>query len=42
VADNESLDDLRAEQHDNETPAARGMYFERLDQLAMEHLLAAR
>jgi len=42
VADNKSLDDLRAEQHDNETPPARGMYFERLDQLAMEHLLAAR
>ncbi|GAA4262958.1 xylose isomerase [Dactylosporangium darangshiense] len=38
----ESLDTLRAEEIDIETVAARGMAFERLDQLAMEHLLGIR
>jgi xylose isomerase len=38
----ESLDDLRAERFDVEAMAARGMAFERLDQLAMEHLLGIR
>jgi xylose isomerase len=38
----ESLADLRMEQPDIEGLAARGMAFERLDQLAMEHLLGAR
>ncbi|MET7397515.1 xylose isomerase [Dactylosporangium sp. NPDC005572] len=38
----ESLDELRAEEIDVETVAARGMAFERLDQLAMEHLLGIR
>jgi xylose isomerase len=37
-----SLADLRAEVHDIEALAARGMHFERLDQLAMEHLLGVR
>jgi xylose isomerase len=38
----ESLDELRAEEIDVEAVAARGMAFERLDQLAMEHLLGIR
>ncbi|MEV8515781.1 xylose isomerase [Dactylosporangium sp. NPDC051484] len=38
----ESLEALRAEEIDVETVAARGMAFERLDQLAMEHLLGIR
>ncbi|WP_432830093.1 xylose isomerase [Dactylosporangium sp. CA-092794] len=38
----ESLAQLRAEEIDVETVAARGMAFERLDQLAMEHLLGIR
>ncbi|MEV0563919.1 xylose isomerase [Dactylosporangium sp. NPDC050588] len=38
----ESLSALRAEEIDVETVAARGMAFERLDQLAMEHLLGIR
>ncbi|HSK28239.1 MAG TPA: xylose isomerase [Jiangellales bacterium] len=38
----ESLDDLRAERHDIDALAARGMAFERLDQLAMDHLLGVR
>jgi xylose isomerase len=38
----ESLADVRAEAVDIETLAGRGMAFERLDQLAMEHLLGAR
>jgi len=42
LAPDESLADLRAEPHDVDTMAARGMAFERLDQLAMEHLLGAR
>jgi xylose isomerase len=42
VADGESLDSLRAEAFDLDAMGARGMNFERLDQLAMEHLLGAR
>jgi xylose isomerase len=42
LAPGESLADLRAEQPDIDGLAARGMAFERLDQLAMEHLLAVR
>jgi xylose isomerase len=38
----ESLRDLRAEAHDPDALAARGLAFEHLDQLAMEHLLGAR
>jgi len=38
----ESLADVRAEDVDIAALAARGMAFERLDQLAMEHLLGAR
>ncbi|MEV6923233.1 xylose isomerase [Dactylosporangium sp. NPDC051485] len=38
----ETLDQLRADEIDVETLAARGMAFERLDQLAMEHLLGIR
>jgi xylose isomerase len=38
----ESLDDLRAERFDVDEMAKRGMGFERLDQLAMEHLLGVR
>jgi xylose isomerase len=42
IADGESLDDLRAEEFDVDALASRGMHFERLDQLAMEHLLGVR
>ncbi|MCP2165444.1 xylose isomerase [Goodfellowiella coeruleoviolacea] len=42
LADGESLDDLRAEEFDVAEAAARGMHFERLDQLALEHLFGAR
>jgi xylose isomerase len=38
----ETLHDLRAERHDPDAMARRGMHFERLDQLAMEHLLGVR
>jgi xylose isomerase len=38
----ESLADARAETPDIDALAARGMAFERLDQLAMEHLLGVR
>ncbi|MFC5001579.1 xylose isomerase [Dactylosporangium cerinum] len=38
----ESLTALRAEEIDVDAVAARGMAFERLDQLAMEHLLGIR
>ena len=41
LAAGESLDDLRAESFDVEAAAARGYHFERLDQLAMDHLMAA-
>ncbi|MCV2488350.1 xylose isomerase [Geodermatophilus sp. YIM 151500] len=42
LADGETLDELRAETHDLAALGARGMHFERLDQLAMEHLLGVR
>jgi xylose isomerase len=42
LEEGESLTDLRAEGHDLDAMAARGMGFERLDQLAMEHLLGTR
>ena len=42
LAGNESLADLRAEERDVDALAERGMHFERLDQLAMEHLLGVR
>ena len=42
LGDGETLDDLRAEAHDPDAMAQRGMHFERLDQLAMEHLLGVR
>jgi xylose isomerase len=42
LADGESLADLRTEQHDLATLATQGMHFERLDQLAMEHLIGTR
>ena len=42
VADGESLADLRAESFDPEAAAARGMAFEALDQLALEHLYGVR
>jgi xylose isomerase len=38
----ESLADVRGEQHDIDALAARGMGFERLDQLALEHLIGVR
>lgn len=41
LAAGESLDDLRAEPFDVETAAVRGYHFERLDQLALDHLMAA-
>ena len=42
VAAGESLADLRAESFDPEAAAARGMAFEALDQLALEHLYGVR
>ena len=42
LGEGETLDDLRAEEHDREAMGRRGMHFERLDQLAMEHLLGVR
>jgi xylose isomerase len=42
LAPGETLADLRAESHDVEALAATGMAFERLDQLAMDHLLGVR
>jgi xylose isomerase len=42
LGDGESLEDLRAEAHDPDAMAQRGLEFERLDQLAMEHLLGVR
>ena len=38
----ESVADLRAEAFDPEAAAKRGMGFERLDQLALEHLYGVR
>ena len=42
LAPGETLDALRAESFDVETSALRGMHFERLDQLAIDHLLGVR
>jgi xylose isomerase len=42
LAAGESLETLRAEAFDIDEMAGRGMHFERLDQLAMEHLLGVR
>ncbi len=42
LAAGESLADLRAESFDPEAAAARGMGFEHLDQLALEHLYGVR
>ncbi len=42
LAAGEGLADLRAEQHDPVAMGERGMAFERLDQLAMDHLLGLR
>ena len=42
LAPGESLDALRAESFDVEAEAVRGCNFERLDQLALEHLLGTR
>jgi xylose isomerase len=42
MAAGETLDDLRRETHDADRLAERGLAFEALDQLAMEHLLGAR
>jgi xylose isomerase len=42
VAPGETLADLRAESFDPEAAARRGMGFERLDQLALEHLYGVR
>jgi xylose isomerase len=42
LAPGETLAEVRAEQADVEGLAAKGMAFERLDQLAMEHLLGVR
>jgi xylose isomerase len=42
LAEGETLQDVRAEQHDADGLAERGLAFEALDQLAMEHLLGAR
>ncbi|TYP82882.1 xylose isomerase [Blastococcus xanthinilyticus] len=42
LGDGESLDALRNEAHDPVALGERGLQFERLDQLAMEHLLGVR
>jgi len=42
LAPGETLDQLRAEHHDPDALAARGLAFEALDQLALEHLLGVR
>jgi xylose isomerase len=42
LAEGESLDDLRNATYDPDALAERGLGFERLDQLAMEHLLGVR
>jgi len=42
LAPGETLADLRAEEFDVEAAAARGMHFERLDQLALDHLFGVR
>ncbi|MEX2548734.1 MAG: xylose isomerase [Nitriliruptoraceae bacterium] len=42
LADGETLDDLAADRFDPDASAIRGIGVERLDQLALEHLLGAR
>jgi xylose isomerase len=42
LGDDESVAELRAEAFDVERAGQRGMHYERLDQLAIEHLLGAR
>jgi xylose isomerase len=42
LAEGESLADLRSQTYDREALAERGLGFEKLDQLAMEHLLGVR
>jgi xylose isomerase len=42
MGEGETLDALRAETFDPQTLGKRGLQFERLDQLAMEHLLGVR
>jgi xylose isomerase len=42
LSEDESLDDLRTEAFDPDAAAERGMGFERLDQLALEHLYGVR
>ncbi|GLY66126.1 xylose isomerase [Amycolatopsis taiwanensis] len=42
LAAGETLESLRAEEFDPEAAAARGMAFEQLDQLALEHLYGVR
>jgi xylose isomerase len=42
LGDGESLDQLRAEQHDPDVMAERGLAFEALDQLALDHLFGVR
>ena len=42
LGEGESVESLRSEQFDPEEAAARGMGFERLDQLALEHLYGVR
>ncbi len=42
LADGESLSNVRGEQHDVDALADRGMAFEHLDQLALEHLIGVR
>jgi xylose isomerase len=42
LAEGETVETLRAEAFDPEAAASRGMAFERLDQLALEHLYGVR
>lgn len=42
IGEGETLADLRNETHDLDALAKRGMHFERLDQLALEHLYGVR
>lgn len=42
IGQGETLATLRAETHDIDALAKRGMHFEHLDQLALEHLYGVR
>jgi xylose isomerase len=42
LADGETIESLRAETFDPDEAGRRGMAFERLDQLALEHLYGVR